>query len=149
MRRIQRDSSFEDVVKHFSTGENCLFKDMWRLLLFASTLGHQLGEKRSISKSDSGKAMPDSYFSNCPAWPGILYLFGICETESAEVLKADEDSEDLLIKCFEEYATHGLSVLKEASSRFDSPLDAVLDLIITNISSDNRGSKPIDFGGLI
>ena len=149
MRRIQRDSGFEEIVRHFSSGEQPLFKEIWRLLLFAASLGYHLGEKRSIARSDTGKAMPESYFSNCPAWPGFLYLIGICETESAEILKSGDEPEELLIRAFEDYSTYGLSILSEASSRFDDPLDAVLDLITTHLNHRDSATKPIDFGDLI
>jgi dnd system-associated protein 4 len=149
MRRIQRDSSYEELVRHFSAGEQPLFKEIWRLLLFSASLGYHLGERRPISRSDTGKAFPESYFSNCPAWPGFLYLMGICETESADILKSGQEPEELLIRAFEEYATHGLTVLSEASNRFDDPLDAVLDLIMVNVAQPDLASKPIDFGDLI
>jgi dnd system-associated protein 4 len=149
MRRIQRDSTFEELVRHFSAGEQPLFKEIWRLLLFSASLGYHLGEKKPISKSDTGKAMPETYFSNCPAWPGFLYLMGICETESADILKSGEEPEGMLIRAFEEYATHGLSVLSEASKQFDDPLDAVLDLIMTNVNQQEPPTKAIDFGDLI
>ncbi len=149
MRRIQRDSGFEELVRRFSAGEQPLFKEIWRLLLFSASVGHHLGEKRPITKSDTGKAMPETYFSNCPAWPGFLYLMGICETESADILKSGEEPEELLIKAFEEYATHGLTVLSEASNKFDDPLDAVLDLIMASLNQQESATKPIDFGDLI
>jgi dnd system-associated protein 4 len=148
MRRIQRDSSFEELVRYFTTGEQPLFKEIWRLLLFSASLGYHLGEKRPIMKSDTGKSMPETYFSNCPAWPGFLYLMGICETESAEILKSGEEPEELLIRAFEEYATHGLTILGEASNRFDDPLDAVLDLIIANVNQQESVGKSINFEGL-
>jgi dnd system-associated protein 4 len=149
MRRIHRDTRFEEIVRHFSSGEIPLFKEIWRLLLFAGSLGHYLGEKSPISKSDAGKAMPETYFSNCPAWPGFLYLMGICDTESADILKSGEEAQDLLIRTFEEYSTHGLSVLNEASNKFDDPLDAVLDLIMSNVNKQEAAPKPVDLGDLI
>jgi dnd system-associated protein 4 len=149
MRRIQRDSSFDALIKHLSSGDNPLFKEIWRLLLFASALGHHQGEKKLIARSDSGKAMPESYFSNCPAWPGFLYLLGICETESADVLKANDESQELLIGAFEQYATHGLNSLQETVNRFDDPLEAVLDLIMANGGTQSTDTKTIDYGDLL
>ena len=119
------------------------------LPLSASALGYHRGEKRSIVKSDSGKAMPESYFSNCPAWPGFLYLMGVCETESAEVLKATEEAQEVLVGRFEQYATHGLEVIQDAVNRFDDPLEAIIDLIMANCGSQSADSKSIDFGDLL
>jgi dnd system-associated protein 4 len=149
MRRIQRDSGYEETVRTFTTGEQPLFKEIWRLLLFTGALGHHLGERAHLTKSDTGKAMPESYFSNCPAWPGFLYLMGVCETESAEILKSGDEPEELLIRTFEEFSTHGLGFLKEALLKFDDPLDAILDIITTNLNHQDGAAKPIDFGGLI
>lgn len=148
MRRIQRDSGFEDSVRYFTSGDQPVFKEIWRLLLFTASLGHHLGEKKQILKSDTGKAMPESYFSNCPAWPGFLYLIGICDTESAEILKSGDEPEELLIRAFEEYSTHGLSILTDISNKFDDPLDAILDVVMIHLNSKESVSKPINFDGL-
>jgi dnd system-associated protein 4 len=149
MRRIQRESSFEDLVKQFTSGDSPLFKEIWRFILFSSAIGHHLGEKGKIGKADLGKAMPESYFANCPTWPGFLYLLGICETESADVLKATEDSEEILVGAFEEFAVRGMMEIKESSTRFDDPLDAVLDLISRLSKPDANEAKPIDFSDLL
>jgi dnd system-associated protein 4 len=149
MRKIKRDSSFEDLVKHFTTGDNPLFKEIWRFVLFSSALGHHLEEKGKIEKADLGKAMPESYFANCPTWPGFLYLIGICETESAEVLKATDESEDILVGAFEGFAVRGMMEIKESFARFHDPLEAVLDLISRLSSPDDKGTKPIDFSDLL
>ncbi|MDF1659336.1 MAG: DNA phosphorothioation-associated protein 4 [Verrucomicrobiales bacterium] len=145
MRRIQRDSRYEEVVKALTSGEKPIFKDIWRVLLFASMLGHKAGEKAEIQNSDSGKAFPESYLGNCPSWPGILYLLGLSETESAEILRSDTEEQDKLIDIFEQHATAGLEKLDLAIKTFDRPLDAVVHLL----SEDPESSETaVDFSGI-
>jgi dnd system-associated protein 4 len=148
MRRIQRESNYEETVRYFTGGDSPIFKEIWRLLLFAASLGHQLQAKEEIKKSDSGKAMPESYFANCPAWPGLLYLIGICETESAEILKADEGAEEKLIQTFEQHSTAGLALMAQASKEFDQPLDAMMDLVSKFAIGSTSPRKPIVFDGV-
>ena len=149
MRRIQRDIDFEELVSFFGAGERAVFKEIWQILLFAACLGHSLGERRQIRKSDAGKAMPEGYFSKCLSWPGVLYLFGLTETESAEILKATDENEDNLITAFEEYSSRGLQEMKEASEKHDDPLDALLDLISRHTAGKAAATSVINLDGLI
>jgi dnd system-associated protein 4 len=146
MRRIQRDSRFEETIKVLTSGDKPLFKDIWRVLLFAATLGFRDGGRTKIRNSDSGKAFPESYLGNCPSWPGVLYLMGLSETESAEILRSESEEEDKLISIFEEYASTGLEKLEDALKTFDRPLDAILHL--TTASSDEAVSGGVDFSGI-
>jgi len=146
MRRIQRDSRFEETIKALTAGEKPLFKDIWRVLLFAATLGFRDGERTQIRNSDSGKAFPESYLGNCPSWPGVLYLMGLSETESAEILRSDSEEEDNLVTIFEEYASTGLEKLEDALKTFDRPLDAIIHL--TSAPSDDSVGGNVDFSGI-
>ena len=103
MRRIRREEAHENLVKSLTSGENAVFKEIWRLLVFAAALGVRSGSRRRLGKVDQGKAINDSYFS-VPGWRGLLYLIGVTEDGDAGALKADEASEEHLVTLFEEYA---------------------------------------------
>ena len=53
MRRIQRDACHEDFVKSLTTGDLPLFREIWRVLLFAAALGIKNGRRRRLEKVES------------------------------------------------------------------------------------------------
>jgi len=125
MRRIQRDVRHEDFIKSLTSGENAIFRDIWRVLLFAAAYGVHYGGRKPIQKADSNKAMPESYFGT-PGWRGFLYLIGFAEDDSSDHLRKDEDQENKLITAFEEYANFGL---EELQMKIPSPSTALADLV--------------------
>lgn len=129
LRRIQRDSSKEELVKHLTSGEGAVFKEIWRLLLFAAALGIQAGQRKPLEKVDSGKAMPETYFST-PAWKGLLYLISLVESDDSECLRATEANNDSLVTAFEEYANYGLGIIEDRMSNSVSHLDDLVFLVL-------------------
>ncbi|MCB1093149.1 MAG: DNA phosphorothioation-associated protein 4, partial [Verrucomicrobiae bacterium] len=125
MRRIQRDVQHEEFIKSLTSGESAIFRDIWRVLLFAASFGIYLGERRPLQKVESNKAMPESYFST-PGWRGFLYLIGFLENDSSDHLRKEDDQEEKLVTAFEEYANRGLD---EMRSRMQSPSSALSDLV--------------------
>ena len=134
MRRIRRDESQEDLVKLLTSGENPVFKEIWRLLVFAATLGVQSGVRKPLGKVDQGKAINESYFS-VPGWRGMLYLIGVTENGDTGALKADEASEDQLATLFEEYANQGLYILRDVVQSSVSPLDDIVTMVLEKAST--------------
>lgn len=129
MRRIRRASDKEDVIERLSKKSDTLFTDIWRLLLFAATVGLQANKREPIEQSDSGKAIDYTYFSGCPAWPGLVHLMGLVESRDPKVLNPDQDQMDYRIALFEEYANAGLRMLREAGESRDYSLDSILGLM--------------------
>lgn len=129
MRRIQRDVCHEELVKRLTASETGLFGEIWRLMLFAAALGARLGNRRALAKVDSGKAMPESYFST-PGWKGFLYLLGICDTGSSDSLRSTPEQEDLLVTLFEEYANAGLFFIQDRLASSVAPLDELTSLLL-------------------
>jgi dnd system-associated protein 4 len=125
MRRIQRDVKHEEFIKSLTSGETAIFRDIWRVLLFAAAYGIHLEGRKSLEKVESNKAMPESYFSS-PGWKGFLYMIGFIGSDSSDHLRKDEDQENKLVTAFEEYANHGL---EEMQVRMRSPSSALADLI--------------------
>lgn len=134
MRRIRREESHEDLVKLLTSGEKPVFKEIWRLLVFAAALGVQTGVRKPLGKVDQGKAINESYFS-VPGWRGMLYLIGVTEHGDTVALKADEASEDQLATLFEEYSNQGLFMLRDVVQSSVSPLDDIMTIILEKAST--------------
>lgn len=128
MRRIQRDSVHEEFIKTLISGDQVVFREIWRVLLFAAALGVKIGQRKPLKNIDSGKAFPESYFST-PGWKGFLYLLGFYDNRTGDHLKNDEIEQDKLITAFEEYANYGLSVMAEAIRSSTDPLGDIATLI--------------------
>jgi len=114
MRRVQRDSTKEDLIQQLCDSKTGYFSEIWRLLLFAALLGKAKGRREPLKKVDSGKGIDERIFANSPVWLGIVHLFGLIETGSSEALKSDNWERSLEV--FEEYANGGLSVISEAGA---------------------------------
>lgn len=142
MRRIQRDVCHEEFVKSLTTGDVPLFREIWRLLLFAASLGIKNGKRLPLGKVESGKAMPETYFSS-PGWRGFLYLIGIAESGETECLRNCPEAQDALITAFEEYANQGLSLLRDRLQASPSPLDEVVSLLL-EVTKTEASSPSVD-----
>lgn len=129
MRRIQRDVCHEEFIKRLTSSDGAIFKEMWRVLLFAAAMGVRDGKRRPLEKVDSGKAMPENYFST-PGWRGFLYLIGVADSGDSACLHGTEEAQDGLITTFEEYANYGLHVLSERLGASESPLDELISLLL-------------------
>jgi dnd system-associated protein 4 len=133
MRRIQRDVRHEDFVKSLTTGDHAIFRDIWRVLLFAAAYGVSRGVRTPLQKVDANKAMPESYFSSA-GWRGFLYLLGFAGGTDSEHLRNDEDQQNKLITAFEEYANYGLD---EIQKRVSSPSKALSEIVSILLESSS------------
>ncbi|MFT4177404.1 MAG: DNA phosphorothioation-associated protein 4 [Luteolibacter sp.] len=145
MRRIQRDVRHEEFVKSLTSGEHAIFRDIWRVLLFASAYGVSQGGRTSLQKVDSNKAMPESYFST-PGWRGFLYLLGFADSDTSDHLRNDEEQQNKLITAFEEYANFGL---EEMQRRISTPSKALSELVGILLDSSIKRVVKADLSDLI
>jgi dnd system-associated protein 4 len=129
MRRVQRDVCHDELIKTLTSGESALFKEIWRVLLFAAALGVHSGTRLKIERADSGKAIPESYFSS-PGWKGFLYLIGVSETGDSACLRGTEDAQDSLVTVFEEYANQGLHLISERTGTSGSMLEELTVMLL-------------------
>ena len=136
MKRIHRASDKEEIIKSLMADQLGIFKEFWRLLLFAAQIGMKNGKREPLKSIDSGKGIDQSTFGNCPAWPGVLYLMSLVESESTNALSGSSEAEDQRISTFQEYANGGLSILQDFFS--DRPLD--LDGLLAFIETQSRES---------
>lgn len=142
-RRIQRDTSHEEFVKELTTGDFPLFREIWRLLLLAASIGVRDGLREPLAAVDSNKSMPETYF-NAPAWRGFLYLIALEESGDSACLHATSENQDKLITAFEEYANYGLRVLKDRLSSSTSKLDDLTSFILEATSQKLPEAKVED-----
>lgn len=129
MRRIQRAINKEDVVRALTTGDAPLFKEIWRLMLFAASVGYRFDRPEKLGDVDSGKAIPPAYFSNNPAWPGFQYLMALVCTGEPQALRGTDECDEARLTVFEEYANGGLAILREELEQRSYSLDAMLQFI--------------------
>lgn len=129
MKRIHRASDKKRIIDTLTSDGTVAFREIWRLLLFSAALGLKNGKREPLANVDSGDAIRQELFGNCPAWPGILYLIGLVETGGTDVLMATEEAEDQRIKAFEEYSNGGLAILDEHFKSGNSNLDSLLNFI--------------------
>ena len=140
MRRIQRAIDKEPLVKAMTDGDQPCFREIFRLLIFASMLGRKIGRREPLEKVDSGKSVPETYFTNSPVWPGLLYLSALVETSSTTVLQGSPEAEDELATIFEEYANGGLAFLNERFADKDFDVVSLVE-VITELTADTQ-QKP-------
>jgi dnd system-associated protein 4 len=138
MRRIQRDKQHEEFIKTLVSGDQAVFREIWRVLLFAAALGVKKGERKPLGEIDSGKAFPESYF-NSPGWKGFLYLLGFLDNNTGDHLKNDEKEQDKLATTFEEYANFGLHEISRSVTSSSDPLGQLAELL----SENSKGKLPV------
>lgn len=144
MRRIQRDKQHEEFIQTLVSGDQAVFREIWRVLLFAAALGVKKGERKPLGATDTGKAFPESYFSS-PGWKGFLYLLGFLDNETSDHLKNDEIEQDKLITAFEEYANFGLHEMSKTITSSSDALGQLAELISNN---SKAGLEPPNLGDL-
>lgn len=138
MKRIQRALDKEEIIKSLMSEQLGVFREIWKLLLFASQVGIKNGRREPLKSVDSGKGIDQSTFGNCPSWPGILYLISLVESGGTDCLCGSSNAEDDRINVFQEYANGGLDILKDFFS--DRPID--LDGLLAFIESQ-RGESAV------
>lgn len=131
MRRIQRDKQHEEFIQSLVSGDQAIFREIWRVLLFAAALGVKKGKRKPLGETDTGKAFPESYFSS-PGWKGFLYLLGFVDNETSDHLKNDEKEQDKLISAFEEYANSGLGEMSNVVTSSSDALGQLAELLLEN-----------------
>lgn len=131
MKRIQRASDKEEIIKELMSEKVGVFKEIWKLLLFAAQVGVKNNNRLPLKAADPGKGIDQTTFGNCPAWPGVLYLMTLAETQKSESLSGSADAEDERVSVFQEYANGGLAILQDFFAGRPIDLDGLLAFIET------------------
>ena len=144
MKRIHRATDKEEIIKLLTSDSVGVFREIWRLLLFSASLGFKRSRREKLAAVETGKGIDQSSFGNNPVWPGILYLIGLVDSDSTDVLKASEDSEDERIAIFEEFANGGLAILKEEFAARNCNLETLLNFIHSQVESSSAKKPNLD-----
>lgn len=131
MKRILRANDKEDLIKALTSEKFGIFREIWRLLLFAAQIGVRNNVREKLSAVDPGKGIDQTTFGNCPAWPGVLYLMSLVETEKASTLSGTVEADDERVAIFQEYANGGLKILQDFFAGRPIDLDGLLAFIET------------------
>lgn len=131
MKRIQRANDKDEVIKSLMSDQVGVFKEIWKLLLFAAQVGMRNDKRLPLKAVDAGKGIDQSTFGNCPAWPGVIYLMTLAETQKSDCLSGTEKAEDDRVSVFQEYANGGLEILREFFAGRPLDLDGLLAFIET------------------
>lgn len=139
-KRIFRATDKEELIQALLSEHVGIFKEIWRVMLFAAMVGFKNGRREPLKNVDSGKGIDQATFGNCPAWPGILYLMALVETQNSDSLSGLQSAEDLRVVAFQEYANGGLSILKNfiAGKVFD------LDAFLAFVESQKKDSMQVN-----
>lgn len=143
MKRIQRASDKEEIIKSLMSDQVGVFKEIWKLLLFAAQVGVKNNARTPLKAADPGKGIDQTTFGNCPAWPGVLYLMTLAETQKSESLSGSQDAEDERVMVFQEYANSGLAILQEFFAGRPIDLDGLLAFIETQ-REESAGKVDLD-----
>lgn len=136
-KRIFRATDKEELIQTLLSEQVGIFKEIWRVMLFAAMVGFKNGRREPLKNVESGKGIDQATFGNCPAWPGILYLMTLVETQSSDSLSGTQNAEDLRVAAFQEYANGGLNIIKDFFSGRIIDLDGILAFFETQVSNDN------------
>lgn len=134
MKRVHRASDKEEIIKALTSEQVGVFREIWKLMLFAAQVGVANRRRDPLITVDTGKGIDQGTFGNCPSWPGVAYLMSLVETEKSESLSGTSDAEDNRIIIFQEYANGGLGILQEFFK--ERPID--LDGLLTFIDSQSQ-----------
>ena len=141
MSRIRRDKKHDTLIERLTKGDEGVFSDIWRVLVFAAFVGAKNQKRSAIIDFESGKAFPLNYLQpSCG--PGFLSLLGIRATEGNEILRSKEGNQDQLVMIFEEYANAGMEIISERVASASSPIEAILALI--DEGKESRGSIVVE-----
>jgi dnd system-associated protein 4 len=142
-KRIHRAKDKQEIIEALTSDSLGVFKEIWRLQLFAAHVGLTLGKRVPLAAVDSGKGIDQSTFGNCSAWPGILYLIAITEANSADPLSSTQAAEDFRVSAFEEYSNGGFEMLREYFKARQVDLNGLLEFIETNLA-EKVGAPSLD-----
>ena len=131
MKRIQRANDKEEIIKSLMSDQVGVFKEIWKLMLFAAQVGMRNDTRKELKSVDAGKGIDQTTFGNCPAWPGLLYLMALAETQKSDCLSGTDKAEDDRVAVFQEYANGGLEILKDFFAGRPLDLDGLLAFIDT------------------
>ena len=141
LKRIQRAADKAKIIEQLTSDQVGVFREIWRVLLFAAAIGFKHNRRDPITTVDPGKGIDQSSFGNNPVWPGVAYLLSLVHTGGTEGLLAAEESEGQRIAIFEEFANGGLAILNEHFQISGCNMDSMLNFIQNELAEVEQ-AKP-------
>ena len=135
IKRIHRATDKEETIRALTSEQVGIFREIWKLLLFAALVGVKNDYREPLKSVESGKGIDQSTFGNSPSWPGILHLISLSHTGDSRVLRGSPDTEEQRITLFQEYANGGLSLMQQFFVGRTIDLDGVLAFIESQTAS--------------
>lgn len=129
IKRIHRATDKEEIIQLLTGDQMGVFKEIWRLLMFAAQVGYRNSRREPLGNIESGKGIDQSTFGNSPSWPGIMYLIALADSGSADPLGGAADNEEHRITAFQEYANGGLAILRDYFSSRQPSLEGLIEFI--------------------
>lgn len=142
MKRILRASDKEELIEELISSRVGLFKEIWRLLLFAAQVGMQARKREALRAVETGKGIDQATFGNSSSWPGILYLMSLVEVRDSQMLDGSSEGEDQRVLLFQEYANGGLSIMRDFFKDRAIDLDGVLAFIQSHQAQNTTLDSP-------
>lgn len=134
-RRIQRATDKEETIKFLTQTPQSTFKEIWAVMLFAAMLGYKENRREQLVGVDTGKGIDIRYFSNSPAWPGVMYLLALAVFDGAEALTGEPERDEARTVLFEEYANGGLAILRDSLESSGYSLDSLCKLVAAHVGT--------------
>jgi dnd system-associated protein 4 len=132
MKRILRASDKEDLIEEIMSSRIGIFREIWRLLLFAAQIGIKAKKREPLKSVETGKGIDQATFGNSASWPGILFLIGLVESGESQALTSSSEGEEQRVQIFQEYANGGLTIIRNFFQNRPVDLDGILALIETH-----------------
>jgi dnd system-associated protein 4 len=142
VKRVLRSSDKEDLIEELMSPRIGVFREIWRLLLFAAQIGLKAKRREPLRSVETGKGIDQATFGNSPSWPGILFLMSLSETGDSGILAATPEGEDRRVQLFQEYANGGLTILREFFGSRTLDLDGFLSFIEIHHAQPTELSAP-------
>jgi dnd system-associated protein 4 len=139
-RRIHRAKDKEDVIQALMASDSPIFKEIWRVLIFAAAVGFWNKKTEVLSSVDSARGIDFQTFQNNSAWPGFLYLMALVETQDSAALTGEVNATEQRITIFEQYANAGLSLIRSRCEAQSYTMDSIMALMLeTNPKAEASG----------
>jgi dnd system-associated protein 4 len=143
-RRVYIDKNLVDFVKILadSDSEKRVFNNMAQCLAFAAAYGFKNNSRLKIERASTKEVEPINfqYFENSNVESLFVLLSLATETDYKKALSDSEESSELRVSTFEEYAKGGLTLLKKELSG----LIGYLDPTVENMLKSKNINKGVD-----
>jgi dnd system-associated protein 4 len=138
-RRIMRSAEKENFIQEVMSDRVGVFKEIWRLLLFAAQVGVKRDRRVPLQSVEPGKGIDQATFGNSASWPGILYLMNLTNEGGSEILSSHNESDERRVVVFQEFANGGLTIMEEFFKTRTVDLEGLLAFIELNQTEDDGG----------